>query len=86
MGSDVHLNRRYFFRKSVASILDCVCKGCASKYEYFYLDDGKDKLEALWSDFTPEMIRFEAKRLGIDPEDKDEIFKRIQQEMLDAKD
>jgi len=85
MSSDVPLNRRFFFRKSVVSLLDCVCNGCNSKDEYSFLDDEKNKMAALWSDFTPEMIKFEAERLGVDPEDKEEIFKRIQQEMLDAK-
>ncbi|WP_043811141.1 hypothetical protein [Desulfomicrobium baculatum] len=85
MSSDVPLNRRFFFRKSVASFLDCVCSGCNSKDEYSLLNDEKNKMSVLWSDFTPEMITFEAKRFGVDPEDKEEIFKRIQQEMLDAK-
>lgn len=42
-------------------------------------------MNALWTDFTPEMIKFEAERLGIDPEDKAALFDRIQQEMLSAK-
>jgi hypothetical protein len=49
------------------------------------MDNKKNKMDELWSDFTPEMIRFEAERFGIDPENKEEVFKRIQQEMLDVK-
>jgi len=85
MNSDVPLNRRFFFRKSVASLLDCVCSGCNGKDEYSFSDDEKNKMAASWSDFTPEMITFDAERLGVDPEDKEEVLKRIQQEMLDAK-
>lgn len=85
MSSDGPLNRRLFFRNSVANFLDCVCSGCHSKDEYSFLDCEKSKIAELWSDFTPEMIKFEAMRLGVDPEDKEEIFKRIEQEMLNAK-
>jgi hypothetical protein len=42
-------------------------------------------VNSLWSDFTPEMIKLEAERLRVDPEDKSTLFSRIQQEMLDAK-
>ncbi len=85
MSSDIPLNRRFFFRKSIASLFDCVCSGNNINDEHSFIDDEDNNIAASWSDFTPEMIRFEAERLGIDPEDKEEIFKRIQQEMLNMK-
>lgn len=85
MSSDVPLNRRFFFRKSVASFLDCVCSGINTNDENLFLDEEKNKIDALLSDFSPDMLKFEAERLGIDPEDKEEVFKRIQQEMLNVK-
>ncbi|NCC85948.1 MAG: hypothetical protein EOM03_17820 [Clostridia bacterium] len=85
MSSDDQLNRRFFFRKSVASILDCVCGAHNGKDESILLDEERKMTAALWSDFTPEMIKFEAERLGIDPEDTEEVFKRIQSEMMERK-
>jgi len=85
MSSDNQLNRRFFFRKSVASLLDCVCGSHNGKDETTLLDEEKKMADALWSDFTPEMIKFEAERLGVDPEDTEEVFKKIQREMMERK-
>lgn len=85
MNNDVSLNRRFFFRKSVASLLDCVCNGGNSKKDCSFIDGDKNEITAFWSDFTPEMIQFEAERLRISSENKEKIFEKIQQEMLGEK-
>jgi hypothetical protein len=85
MSSDAPLNRRFFFRKTVSSLLDCVCSTNNGKDESRILDEEKNLAAAFWSDFTPEMIKFEAERLGVDPEDTAEVFRRIQREMLEGK-
>lgn len=85
MKGEVQLNRRFFFRQSVARILDSVCTACCNEESHSSINEVENKISSLWSDFTPEMIKFEAERLGIDPEDRGTLFSRIQQEMLDVK-
>ena len=69
----------------MASLLDCVCSANNGKEESKFFDEEKNTAALLWSDFTPEMIQFEADRLGVDPEDTEEVFRRIQHEMMERK-
>ena|GEM_PF-6982157 len=85
MKGEVRLNRRFFFRQSVARILDSVCTAFCSEESHSSINEVENGVNSLWSDFTPEMIKLEAERLRVDPEDKSTLFSRIQQEMLDAK-
>ncbi|WP_459826795.1 hypothetical protein [Desulfomicrobium salsuginis] len=82
MKSETAVNRRFFFRRSVAHVLDTLCFGSAEESMPSKANYTKDQMSALFGDLSSECLKGEARRLGIDPSNKEEIAEKLMQEML----
>jgi hypothetical protein len=81
MDNKTALDRRHFFKKTFGRLAESLYEtekiygGECSK------NDVQNKMNALWGDLSPELLQFEAKRLGIDSSNREEVLKALQKNM-----
>ncbi len=81
MNNKTALHRRNFFKKTLIRLAEPLCETGKANISEYPKNDTQEKMNALWGDLSPELLQFEATRLGIDSSNREDVLRALQKNM-----